>query len=261
MPGLPRMTPEQLETVRNHEQSGVTSAQLADEWGFARSHICGVARKLGTPFRHRRHVFSEEELAVIKRCVDDGISAVEAMDLLPGRDIETIHKAARSRGWHFKHVYSRQRELMGSGSSRVLFTRGGPSEIWHSQGEEAKRLAADPGVTLREAAQRLGVTRGALIGYLWRQGVIGIMPPPLEDRLPKMPAVTQCMFPLHGDDEPERWCAADVKPGTPYCAPHYARAYVTSEEARRRALAAQELEIARQMLRAEKKREVANATA
>jgi hypothetical protein len=255
------MTPEQIDRIKRHEELDLTSDQLAAEMGFTRGHVCWVARSLGAPFQPLRTPFTENELSILKSCVERHLSVVEAVDLLPGRDVETIHKAARSRGWHLRHVYSRQRELYADGSDKMLFTRNGPTYQWHLCGEEAKRLVADPDISIGEAAKRLGVTKGALIGYLWRQGVVGIMPPSLEHRLPKMPELSQCMFPLHDAGEPERWCEAPIVPGRPYCARHCARAYVTSEEAKLRAIAAQEKEIARQMALAEKKGEVIPASA
>lgn len=94
------------------------------------------------------------------------------------------------------------------------------------------RAAWRDGVSAREIAERLGMTRNAVVGKANRLK-LGQHQNANPRRRPKVERWTRylptygCQWPNNGAERkpPTAWCGAERKPGTPYCHEHAARAY------------------------------------
>ena len=241
--GKARITAEQIERLRQHAALGLTSRQLAVEIGCAHSHICWLARKYGVPFRHPRNNFTDEEIEIVRQGALARLSTTEVKAQLPRRSASAIAAVARRRHWKLTNTHTRQAQLKEAGSDVKLVDRQNgyspqAAAFWHIAGKQAVQLGLDKTETYAVMARKFGVTRNALIGFLWRAGVVGIVPTTLEQRLPTMPKTNQCMYPLHEADEPARWCARPVERG-PYCDSHYQLCYISDERRLAAAMAEQ----------------------
>jgi GcrA cell cycle regulator len=103
--------------------------------------------------------------------------------------------------------------------------------FWTPERAVAVVELAGMGLLTREIGRRLGCTRNAVIGRLYRQGVSNVRKPESEsttifDRLPDL-KLTGCRWIL-GDVRSGRWsyCGAPIsEPGGSWCAEHRKRVF------------------------------------
>jgi AraC-like DNA-binding protein len=243
-----KLTPEQRDRLLRHEELGLSSSELAAELHCSVSYVTELAREGGAPFRHPAHFFAAEDLEILRESSERGLSPREVREKLPKFSETQIAQAARRRHWRLTNLYTRQRQLDASGSEVVLHEReyrnGQVSQFWEDNGPDILRLARSQRgkKTIGEIAAQVGVGRMRLMGFLWRAGEVGVMPPSLEDRLPTMPPLTKCVYPLHDDGEPWNWCGAEVKKPTPlrlggyqthpYCPTHHRLTHISGDAAK-----------------------------
>lgn len=156
--------------------------------------------------------YSEEEVALLLRCVADGMSSETATEHMLGRSAASLQNKAR---------------LLGH-----PFVRSPPpeSEFWRENGDLAFGLLGE-GKRYQEIADDLRITKNALIGWIHRHMMAGTFNTPLptmDQRLRfHLTENRGCAWPI-GDvpSEDFRWCGETLLPLRPYCLTHCREAYI-----------------------------------
>jgi GcrA cell cycle regulator len=96
---------------------------------------------------------------------------------------------------------------------------------------EIRRLI-EAGWTRAAIGRALGITKNVVIGKAYRMG----LSPPQRQRTAltpdPFPERDQCRYPIgHPRDDGFHFCAAAIKPGSPYCQKHHGKCYVPASKA------------------------------
>ena len=103
---------------------------------------------------------------------------------------------------------------------------------WNDNRTARLRELWDEGLPTAEIGRRLGITKNAVIGKVWRLDLaprrVAESPNPVPSLAEIMPrAIHQCHWPLGKPGTASfRFCSQPGRSGTPYCAAHCRIAYV-----------------------------------
>ena len=109
-----------------------------------------------------------------------------------------------------------------------------PKFVWTEAAERELRHAfTQEGLSFAAIAAKLGTTRNAVAGKVWRLGLIGQgrNPPTRAAGRRAGPAepAPSCFWPIGDPKSPDfHFCGAAVEPGATYCLAHSAQAYLPS---------------------------------